>query len=1372
MHTNNVQNVPDKVLQLANYQIEAKIGQGGYGTVYRAKQLSTGKTVAIKTLHAEGTTHHSRHQVHLARFEREASICAQINHPNIVQLIDKGVAQNSNPYAVFEYVNGVTLKQYIQQEGGLPPALTQKLMAQVLDALVSAHSNGIIHRDLKPQNIMVTQAGAKPHIKILDFGIGAFTHEYRTANYESITLTQEVLGTPSYSAPEQLRGEPSTEKTDLYAVGLMLVECLTGQPLIQGNSLAEVFQLQLMPTEVPLPAFLLGHPLATLLRRLLKKNPQQRAASANSVIVELEQVNFINLNPPAASKSNVSHDQATEPNNAAAQAALASRKQITVLCIKLNLLPLAETSLDLEALDALEKDQLNICKDMALRYGGHITGTLTNNMVVYFGYPETHDTDARRAGLTAFELVTEAQKRNQQLTALHGIALELRVVLHCGTVLIFPGQVPEGNIPSTAFDMLYQTRPMQVLVSEAAQQLLNPYFEFKPQSQLKLAGELRPVPTYILLGQRTNEATSTLRVSSASRAMMGREAELQQLLAVWQQAAKAPKAVLVKGQAGIGKSRLAAELKKHITQQGHTFYECRCLPENQNAALYPVLAMFKQHWGLTDAQPPAQNVARLKDALQQAGCNTTEALPLLCSWLALPVANAEPIAQNSADEQKQIIFNTLGQCVTQLALEQPALLVIEDMHWADPTTLEFLALLLKQFKQQQLLVLLTTRPVQQSHELHHQLPCVELLPLAAKAAEQIVQTVLSNRPVAAQALQYILDRTDGIPLFVEELTTMLHEENYLAIENNAYVLHSEIEQQAIPVTLHDLLNARLDRLGGAKATAQMAAAIGREFNYNLLKAAAQHHDETLAHHLELLIRADLVIKQPEPHAYMFRHALISDAAYASMTPGYQKETHKSLAQAIENSFTHLVAAAPYQLARHWAGSHEYVKATTYGIKAVEKQIQNAAYEESYTLNGLLMRWIQHINALDIKARKELELNMAMISVTFLKEASGSNNLMRLSERNKTLINTMRQHGGNNTNELELDNFELNSDWAIFSYLSTRSNNADIITLGENILDKAQKVKNRELALVIATWMSLSYYNIGNMQRAHQLLHLVLTQFDVEKDKDITLKYGLPPYIFANGMMGFIKGFGGNIQEGYQHFKAAINFANTTNNSFQIMLAYLFMVCYLSILGKKADCARYANELMQKAGNQLEGIAVARFFFMVLDYTQNGTSKAVQNRAAQLNEGQHTSLSFYEISLVRSYTEQANYQAAIELIQASVARQQQDGEICNLPFYHYQLGVSLYHQHGTVTPQVTEAFAQAHAIANQLNFGLFRFFAAIAHAEILYQEQRLAEATKQLATIKAFAARHTANLQTLPAYGQYTALLNKINKTEIANTKTN
>ena len=291
MKNNKLIHILQKSLR-QNYIIHSKIGEGGYGIVYKATQICTGHPVAIKTIKIiDDLDEHSRKQ-QIDRFEREVQICSEISHHNIVKVLDRGATKENIPFAVFEYLSGETLKDYIIKENGLSVMETVNLMGQVLEALIYIHAKGIIHRDLKPHNIEVVRKGSRSYIKVLDFGIGVSSNLIHEDYCKDTTDCEQIIGTPLYSAPEQLRGEPSTTKSDLYAWGLIFLECITGEPVMKGNNIADIIKLQLNTDSIQIPNIIVNHPLGVLLRIVLQKNATDRVCSARQILNEFSEINF------------------------------------------------------------------------------------------------------------------------------------------------------------------------------------------------------------------------------------------------------------------------------------------------------------------------------------------------------------------------------------------------------------------------------------------------------------------------------------------------------------------------------------------------------------------------------------------------------------------------------------------------------------------------------------------------------------------------------------------------------------------------------------------------------------------------------------------------------------------------------------------------------------------------------------------------------------------------------------------------------------------------------------------------------------------------------------------------------------------------
>ncbi|GAB5522352.1 MAG: TOMM system kinase/cyclase fusion protein [Roseivirga sp.] len=1227
---------------LGDYQLLDQIGQGGNGLVYRARHIRTKQLVAVKTIRLD-KTQDNRWQNTVARFEREAELCARINHPNIVRLLDKGYSGAQEPFAVFELVEGQTLKDYITLTKGLTPDLTKEIMTQVLDALHCAHAQGIIHRDLKPHNIMVSQTATRPHVKILDFGIGAFSRDFRSVEYETLTLTQEVLGTPNYSAPEQLRGEPPTERTDLYAWGLILMECMTGKSLIKGGSIAEVFQQQLMPSEITLPAFVLGHPLAALLRRVLRKNPQHRSASAKLILSELTKINFNSLHVPVPNAKEEDLDL-TAINQLSSGSASASRKQVTVLCSRLSLVSSNTATLDLETLDAIGKDQLNLSKDIAMRYGGHIGPVISNHMVVYFGYPETYDTDARRAGMAALELMNDARRRGKLLHEVHGLDIDLRITLHTGTMLIFSNQAPEGNVVNTAFELLYQTSPGTVITTGLSRKLLEPYLEFSEPTQTLLADGFGQVFTYQVIRERSSGGT-TLRYQSLERPLTGRATELKALKDAWLKSDTGGTSLLLEGQAGIGKSRLLHELKSEVVNNGDAIRECRCLPEYQNSALYPFLTMLRAHWHLDHQEDAKTKVSKLSRVLGELGYNDHASIALLSSWLSLPVEHTESLEQKTPEEQKQILYDILRSALWSMGKSAPLLLIIEDLHWMDPSSLEFTGQLLDELKAQHICLLATTRPGSP-----HTLPdvtTIKLAPLQPDDTSQIIKEIVRGEHISSEAVQYILRKTDGIPLYAEELTSMLLEEGFLTQQEGSFQLIADLDQQTIPGTLQDLLNARLDRLGPVKETAQMAATIGREFDYQVLSKAMQKEEAALLQDLKVLQQADLIgLQSQSEDKYIFRHALISDAAYEGMTTTFKKEVHLKIADTLETHFADTTKISPMLLAEHLHKGEAYERAIQYGIKAAESAVDKAASEEAIINAGKVLNWTQWL-AKESAVSPKLELCSILTSAHMQKGGWAAPEVLHYSEMALELLRDSKRF-----NDLICHLW-----WKVLGGVVGGENDSLTPICEEMDEHTPRLIPVNQSAVRCAQAFVTTALGQGDVwQTVISQCREALQFFDkasTEEKAGHENTFGFSVPVFARALMAMAVNVSGNKDQAIKEVNQMLADARDSEHSPSIGIALMYVAELYKLHGNRKEVKKHSGELVELSKKYQMPVYEA-YGQMQLDWANNSLENEAGTYTALHNEGSLFSLAHYQSQYAETYAHRGDFKSALAKAEQCIA----------------------------------------------------------------------------------------------------------------------
>jgi TOMM system kinase/cyclase fusion protein len=963
-----------------NYKVIDRIGEGGYGLVYLGEQISTGQKVAIKTLRNPQEKITQKVQLQRALFEQEIRICAEINHPNVIKLLDKGYSKMKEPYAVFEFVNGETLKRHIKKHACLSATDMGNVMGQVLEALAYLHNRGIVHRDLKPQNIMITQNGTKKHVKILDFGIGAFMQKFRFTGYGDFPVSKDRLGTPAYISPEQLRGESPTIKSDIFAWGLIVLECLTGKPVMAGRSFAEIFQKQIMPGRIPIPPFLANHALGSLLRRILEKNPANRPGNTHLLLKEFEHIDLGtlrgNLYEPGPIKE-IDNDK-TEINEACYYIA-SSQKQLTILCLKLNFFILGNDEVDLKVLDTIQKDQLSLCRDTGMKYGGWVSESYMNNLAIYFGYPRSCDTDSRKAARAALELVSSVDKRGRLLKK-NGVKMTIQVALHTGPVLIQNNQTPQGIVPNAAFDLVTMAKPGNILVSSSSKKLLDSYLEFERAGgyEEKFEGEV-----FKLVGELRTEAMSSLCTGRSRNRLIGRKMERGIIMDKWQKTAECGSAILIKGQAGIGKSLLGNKVKNEIQAENRAVRECRCFPENRNNALYPFITMFREHWGISQIEDENKVIDTLSVILDESGCSVNESLPLLCSWMSLPLTGNFSIRYIASENQKKILFDILKKCILQIDRNNPFLLMVEDLHWGDQTSIEFIWYLLSDIDKQRYLLLMTSRPEFSFNCRIRNFTEVTLSALEEPSVKELIQYHLGENAINGSVFRYLLERSDGIPFFIEELTRMLLEHKIIKLKKNEYVFEENADIQLIPMSLQDLLNAKIDKLNNARDTAQLAAAIGREFCYDLLIRASIKDEASVQFDLNVLLQNDIVYMQRrvQNNNYIFKYALVRDAVYDTMTPGFRKKIHFSIAESLEEYFYKRIAENPIEIALHFARAESYSNAIKYGLRHVEKLVSKFQYQEALIIINEVKQWISNIENAAVEKYYRLKINNILLSVS-------------------------------------------------------------------------------------------------------------------------------------------------------------------------------------------------------------------------------------------------------------------------------------------------------------------------------------------------------------------------------------------------------
>jgi class 3 adenylate cyclase/predicted ATPase len=631
----------------------------------------------------------------------------------------------------------------------------------------------------------------------------------------------------------------------------------------------------------------------------------------------------------------------------------AERRQLSVMFCDLVGSTSLSARLDPEDMREVIAAYHAACSPIITSYGGFVAKYMGDGILAYFGYPSAHEDDAERAVRTALELrstigrlVTPAQ---EILHARIGIATGLVVVGDRIGEGAAQEQTVVGDTPNLAARLQALAEPGGVIVAKSTRTLIGDRFRVRSLGQQDLKGFSAAVEAWEVQGLADSETRFETARAGQLTGFVGREAEsavlLDRLGAAW---AGEGQVVLLSGEPGIGKSRLAAWLAQHVAQEAHTRLRYQCSLYHRDSSLYPFIEQLERAADIRIDETAEVKLAKLEAVLSIATPRFAEIAPLLASLLSIPFGSRYPPLSLSATQQRRQTLAAFLEQLEGLSHRDPVLMLLEDVHWADATSLELVDLAIERVRRLPVLVLITFRPeFEPPWEGLQNVVRMDLSRLDQPQIEALVARVTGGRQLPAEVMAQIVDRTDGVPLFVEELTKTIQESGLLIADGDSYRLDGPLPPLAIPTTLQDSLRARLDRLSPLKDIVQTGAAIGREFSYALLRAVVGGDDSVLAAALEHLEDAELLSHRGSPPdaRYTFKHALIRDAAYESLLRSRRQVLHRRIGEVLRDSFPALAAAEPEVVAYHLtqAGLSE---AVDWWGKAGDLALRRGAYAEA------------------------------------------------------------------------------------------------------------------------------------------------------------------------------------------------------------------------------------------------------------------------------------------------------------------------------------------------------------------------------------------------------------------------------------------
>ncbi len=641
-----------------------------------------------------------------------------------------------------------------------------------------------------------------------------------------------------------------------------------------------------------------------------------------------------------ANSSTPAPDAATAESHRTAEG---ERRHLTVLFCDLVNSTGISAHLDPEDWHDLAAEYQHNAAEAVTRFGGYVAKYLGDGLLVFFGYPQAHEDDPERAVRAGLAIVDGIAALNDRLADKPGaLKLSVRVGIHTGAVVVAQGGGKEADVfgaaPNIASRVQGVAEPDTVMMTSAVVELVSGRFVVEDRGAHELKGIEQPVRIFRAVSAGLARGRGRSFSAHELAPFVGRDDEMHLLLSRWKRVRDGQgQLVIVTGEPGIGKSRLMEEFRRHIKGEPHLWIECACALFFANSPFHAVTQMLDQGLGWRGDESPQERVSVLERVLELSGMKTGDAVPLIAEMLNLPIPEKYPALSFSAEQRRRRLLGLLAAWVFSATGNQPLVIVMEDLHWVDPSTVELIQTLVEQGATAPLMLLCTARPEFRSPwpmRAHH--AQLTLNRLDQRQTLELVAAVISRAGVTRELIDAVVNRTDGVPLFAEELTRLLLEGDGRSVVKD------------IPATLRDSLMARLDRLGRAKEVAQVAAVIGRDFSYALLQAVARTPEAELQLTLTKLADAELLYVRgiPPEATYQFKHALIQDTAYEALLKSKRKELHLRVARAISEKFPPLAEAQPEILARHWSEAGETEPAIAAWTKAARAAEARHALKEA------------------------------------------------------------------------------------------------------------------------------------------------------------------------------------------------------------------------------------------------------------------------------------------------------------------------------------------------------------------------------------------------------------------------------------------
>ena len=945
------------------------------------------------------------------------------------------------------------------------------------------------------------------------------------------------------------------------------------------------------------------------------------------------------------------------------------RRQLTVMFCDLVGSTALSTQLDPEELREVVRGYQRTCAAIIKQHDGYIAQYLGDGLLIYFGYPVAQEEAARRAVQAGLKIITAFREKKPEAPLRS--PLRVRIGIHTGLVVI--GEIGEtgkeeklalGETPNLASRIQGIAAPNTVLISSVTARLVHGYFTVQELGGQTFKGIDHPIEVYHVLQESGLRSRLQIARQTGLTPLIGREQERALLLQRWQQAkAGQGHGVLICGEAGIGKSRLVQALTEQIMKEPHARLACRGSMYHRQSALYPVIELLQRLLDFQREDSPERKLDKLEQSLQFSTL-TPDARACIVALLSLPAARF-PLPGLSPQRLRQKTLESLLAWLLTSTNQQPLLVIVEDVHWIDPSTVELLSLLINQLPTARMLALFTFRPeFAPPWSPRPYLTSLTLPRLGRLHIEAMAENVAGGKELPPDVLRRLEFTTDGVPLFVEEFTKMIVESGLLQAKHGAYELTGPLPASAIPATLYDSLMARLDRLSTVKEIAQIGATIGREFPYEVLRAMSPLADAILQEDLRKLVEADLLYQQgvPPQATYVFKHALLREAAYQSLLKSTRQQHHRRIAHILAERFPDFSETQPELLAHHYTEAELLPQAAPLWMKAGQKAIQRFANEEAIAHFSRGRELLALLPATPERTRQEIALCVTLGGALLATKGYAAPEVEEVYTHARKLC----EHIGETPETLP-------ALLGLLAFYAVRAELRIALQLGEQALKIAEQTRERSLLLAAHTAIGVPLFWLGDVARARAHWEKGAALYDSQRDRPYfgIQDFGVTCHCYAS-MASWLLGYPNQAR---RHIEQSFMLTQQLSHPFSLSWTTNWAARQSKLLYKSRAVQEEAERLLALStengfaqfcahGAILKGWALAD-----QGREEEGVTLMRQGLEAMRTTGAELSRPWFLTLLAETYGKMGLFEKGLAVLTEALTLVQQSGEYASEPELH-------------------------------------------------------------------------------------------------------